>query len=92
MSAQCRAFKVGQHSKGFFWGFYGAHSVNGIRNVARDWYMRQYEEIRAVVPKERLLEFKLEQSWGTLCAFLGHDIPEGVNSPWKATGVSTFIM
>ncbi|XEV01323.1 hypothetical protein FSHL1_006610 [Fusarium sambucinum] len=61
--------------------FFGAQNVDGIRKVAKDRYIRHYEEIRAAVPKERLLEFKLEQSWEPLCEFLGHDVPEGVNFP-----------
>ncbi|KAF5649661.1 nad dependent epimerase [Fusarium sp. NRRL 52700] len=71
----------GQTLRKVLLGFYGAHSVDEIRNVAKDRYMRHYEEIRATVPKERLLEFKLDQSWGPLCAFLGHNVPEGVEFP-----------
>ncbi|KAH7002786.1 hypothetical protein EDB82DRAFT_564097 [Fusarium venenatum] len=62
-------------------GFFDAHNVDGIRKVAKERYVRHYGEIRAAVPKERLLEFRLEQSWEPLCAFLGHDEPEGVNFP-----------
>jgi hypothetical protein len=29
-----------------------------------------------VVPKDRLLDFKLEDGWAPLCAFLGKDTPD----------------
>lgn len=39
-------------------------------------YVQHCEDIRNLVPKERLLEFKVSQGWQPLCVFLGHEIPE----------------
>ncbi len=38
-------------------------------------YREIYKEAREVIPKDRLLEFKLEQGWEPLCKFLGNEIP-----------------
>ncbi|TEA15219.1 hypothetical protein C8034_v002372 [Colletotrichum sidae] len=63
-------------------GFYGARGVDEMRAAARDRYRRHYAEVRAaVVPGERLLEFKLEDGWGPLCEFLGRDVPRDVPFP-----------
>jgi hypothetical protein len=35
------------------------------------------EEVRRVVPPERLLVFDVKQGWGPLCAFLGVPVPDG---------------
>ena len=37
--------------------------------------------ILAKVPKDRLLEFHPRDGWEPLCAFLGHDVPEGTEFP-----------
>ena len=34
------------------------------------------EEVRAAVPADRLLVFKVSEGWGPLCAFLGVDKPD----------------
>ena len=38
--------------------------------------MAMYEEARQMVPKDRLLEFQLQQGWGPLCEFLGKEVPD----------------
>ncbi len=35
------------------------------------------EEVKRVIPPERLLVFDVKQGWGPLCAFLGVAVPEG---------------
>jgi hypothetical protein len=35
------------------------------------------EEVKRVVPAERLLVYEVTQGWGPLCAFLGVPVPEG---------------
>jgi hypothetical protein len=57
-------------------GFYEANNVSEIRKNAKDRFRRHYAEIRAKVPKERLLEYKIEQEWEPLCEFLGKEIPD----------------
>ncbi|KAJ4397509.1 hypothetical protein N0V93_001740 [Gnomoniopsis smithogilvyi] len=57
-------------------GFFEARDVHELRVKARDRYRRHYADIRAAVPPERLLDFKLEEGWGPLCAFLGKEIPD----------------
>lgn len=42
------------------------------------WKFRLHNDrVRAVVPKERLLEFRVDQGWAPLCEFLGVDVPDG---------------
>lgn len=39
------------------------------------------DEVRRVVPPERLLEYRVEQGWGPLCDFLGLPEPNGIPFP-----------
>ncbi|EUC33584.1 hypothetical protein COCCADRAFT_95630 [Bipolaris zeicola 26-R-13] len=57
-------------------GFYGVRNVHEMRRVAKDRYKQHYAEIRAAVPKERLLEFRLEDGWEPLCEFLDKEVPK----------------
>jgi hypothetical protein len=43
----------------------------------REGYVAHYERMRALVPKERLLEWHPSDGWGPLCEFLGKEVPEG---------------
>ncbi|EUC49787.1 hypothetical protein COCMIDRAFT_32804 [Bipolaris oryzae ATCC 44560] len=63
-------------------GYYGVRNVHDMRRVAKDRYKQHYAEIRAAVPKERLLEFRLEDGWEPLCEFLDKDVP-GAPFPTK---------
>ena len=40
-------------------------------------YVAHYERMRALVPKERLLEWHPREGWEPLCEFLGRDVPRG---------------
>lgn len=57
-------------------GFFEARDVNELRVKAKDRYLRHYDEIRAAVPPERLLNFDLREGWEPLCAFLGKPVPD----------------
>jgi len=40
-------------------------------------YKQMHQEVRDLVPKEKLLEYKLGDGWEPLCKFLNKDIPDG---------------
>lgn len=40
-------------------------------------YQEHYDMVRALVPPERLLEYRGEQGWQPLCRFLGREQPQG---------------
>ncbi|KAF7307273.1 hypothetical protein MIND_00521100 [Mycena indigotica] len=46
--------------------------------LAKKRYLEYYDEVRALVPKERLLEYRVGESggWDRLCAFLDKEKPE----------------
>lgn len=52
------------------------------RNSSTDAYTRHNEYVRKLVPKDRLLEFRPEQGWKSLCDFLCVPIP---NQPYPHT-------
>ncbi|KAG9235549.1 hypothetical protein BJ875DRAFT_440225 [Amylocarpus encephaloides] len=54
----------------YFFGPLGATESN-----AKTKYTEYHSMIRRLVPKERRLEYKVEEGWGPLCAFLGVDVP-----------------
>ncbi|KAJ6556370.1 P-loop containing nucleoside triphosphate hydrolase protein [Mycena capillaripes] len=39
-------------------------------------FVEHYDNVRKIVPKDRLLEYEVRQGWGPLCAFLGNDVPD----------------
>jgi hypothetical protein len=47
----------------------------GVRTTR--YYELHNEEMRRIVPRERLLEFKAADGWGPLCEFLGKERPVG---------------
>ncbi|KAH8687909.1 NAD dependent epimerase/dehydratase [Tricladium varicosporioides] len=47
------------------------------RGALRQGFKDHYEHVRAIVPKENLLEFRSQDGWGPLCEFLGKEVPEG---------------
>ena len=43
--------------------------------------LEHYNMVRGLVPKERLLEWTVEDEWEPLCKFLGKPVPEGEPFP-----------
>jgi hypothetical protein len=54
----------------------GTTTIPETKAKAREAYLQHYAEIRAAVPKERLLDYRLGSGWAPLCEFLGKDIPK----------------
>ncbi|KAL9111881.1 MAG: hypothetical protein Q9227_003731 [Pyrenula ochraceoflavens] len=42
---------------------------------AMEWYERYVEEVKSVVPRERLLVMNVKEGWDPLCRFLGKEKP-----------------
>ena len=61
-------------------GFFRAGSKQELQQNAKVVYREHYAHVRAITPKERLLNFQLKEGWGPLCEFLGKDVP-GVPFP-----------
>jgi hypothetical protein len=51
------------------------------RSYAIEVFRRHNEEVKRVVPKDRLLVYEVSEGWGPLCAFLGVPVPEGQSFP-----------
>ncbi|CAL8584280.1 hypothetical protein XPA_009884 [Xanthoria parietina] len=43
----------------------------------REAFLKHYDHVRKVVPKDRLLEYELGSGWESLCGFLGKEVPKG---------------
>ncbi|KAF2490124.1 hypothetical protein BU16DRAFT_575558 [Lophium mytilinum] len=50
---------------------------HGVHVRTTDFYLKHNDEIREIVPKERLLEFQAADGWAPLCNFLGKEKPAG---------------
>lgn len=50
--------------------------VLGRYKDQRQFFLDHYNHVRAVVLKERLLEFDAPMGWAPLCEFLGRDVPD----------------
>lgn len=46
------------------------------RRKLKQGFIDHNERVRSLVPKERLLEFRVEQGWKPLCKFLGKEVPD----------------
>jgi hypothetical protein len=62
-------------------GMFGPKGVMSDDEDMKRAYRAMHEEVRQLVPAERRLEFRLEDGWDGLCAFLGKDVPQGVKFP-----------
>ena len=50
-------------------------SIPAAKARSREEYQKYYALIRSLAPRDRLLEFKLDQGWEPLCKFLGKPVP-----------------
>jgi hypothetical protein len=50
--------------------------INNFEKL-KEGYVKHNERMRAIVPKERLLEWHPRDGWQPLCEFLGKEVPEG---------------
>lgn len=57
-------------------GWFKAESQQQLEENARQTYREHYDNVRKWTPKERLLDFQLEDGWEPLCEFLGVDVPD----------------
>jgi hypothetical protein len=44
-------------------------------------FQEHYDHVRSLVPKERLLEYRIGEGWEPLCEFLGEDVPDNEEFP-----------
>jgi hypothetical protein len=58
---------------------------NHEADKTKEPFERHYANVRALVPKDNLLEFGPKFEWGPLCEFLGHDVPD-TPYPWINEG------
>ncbi len=49
----------------------------GFEKNGKQVFREHYAQIRSLVPKERLLEFRVEEGWEPLCRFLEKPVPQG---------------
>ncbi|KAG9187565.1 hypothetical protein G6011_05436 [Alternaria panax] len=56
--------------------FYDVRNAKDMPRVVKDRHRQHHAEVRAAVPAERLLEFRLEDGWKSLCELLGKETPE----------------
>ncbi|KAH8172995.1 hypothetical protein LIA77_07250 [Sarocladium implicatum] len=58
-------------------GFFGVKHISEITTeLAREKYDDFFADVRALVPTERRLEYKLGDGWEPLCKFLGKPVPD----------------
>ncbi|KAJ7275968.1 P-loop containing nucleoside triphosphate hydrolase protein [Mycena rebaudengoi] len=49
---------------------------HATEQIAKARFIAHYEEVRSLVPQERLLEFNVKDGWVPLATFLSKDVPE----------------
>jgi hypothetical protein len=71
-----RIIEVGVVSFGYAFGQAKTPKIAGLEKRAKQGYREHYAIVRDLVPKERLLEYKLGSGWEPLCEFLGKPVPD----------------
>jgi hypothetical protein len=61
--------------------FFDTFFLADFPNRGKEVFTRHYEEVRSLVPKDRLLEFRVQEGWEPLCEFLGERVPFGEKFP-----------
>lgn len=61
--------------------FFDTFFEGDFPNRGKDVFKRHYAEVRSLVPKENLLEYRITDGWGPLCEFLGEPVPKAVSFP-----------
>lgn len=61
--------------------FFDTFFEGDFPNRGKEVFNRHYQQVRELVPKERLLEYKITDGWGPLCEFLGEKPPYGQAFP-----------
>jgi hypothetical protein len=69
-------FRAGQAMRKLIFGFFNATTKAEVEAHGRQTYDKFFHDIRATVPPDQLLEYKLADGWGPLCEFLGKDVPD----------------
>ena len=57
-------------------GFSRTDNKKELLDTAKTLYREHYEHVRRICPKDRLLNFRLEDGWGPLCEFLDKERPD----------------
>lgn len=61
--------------------FFDTFFEGDFPNRGKDVFKRHYAEIRELVPKDNLLEYRVQDGWEPLCNFLGDAVPKGCSFP-----------
>ncbi|KAJ7020289.1 P-loop containing nucleoside triphosphate hydrolase protein, partial [Mycena alexandri] len=56
--------------------FLGPGVPDAQEEPSKERFMAHYDNVRRLVPRERLLEYEVGEGWETLCAFLGETVPD----------------
>ena len=56
--------------------FYTMSDFSSPNTPARKAFKDHYDLVRRTVPKERLLEYRVQEGWAPLCEFLGVEVPD----------------
>lgn len=51
-------------------------TLAGAKAKSREVYQEHYALVRSLVPKDRILEYRMGDGWGPLCEFLGKPVPD----------------
>ncbi|KAK5626654.1 hypothetical protein RRF57_002369 [Xylaria bambusicola] len=61
--------------------FFDTFFEGDFPNRGKDIFTKHYEEVKKLVPSERLLEYRVQEGWEPLCKFLDCPVPKDVPFP-----------
>lgn len=59
-----------------FYKMWRIFSRGDFAKHGKEAFEEHYRHVREIVPKERLLEYRVQEGWEPLCRFLGTEVPE----------------
>lgn len=61
--------------------FFDTFFEGSFETTGKEVFKSHYEEVRSLVPKDNLLEFRVTDGWEPLCKFLGERVPKDSKFP-----------
>ena len=70
------AGKLYKYGRAVWLAMFKEEAADLTKDKAKARFVAYYDEVRRIVPRERLLEYRVGDGWEPLCKFLGKPIPE----------------
>lgn len=64
-----------RHTRPAFLRIFDDFFEGKFETMGKDIYLRHYDTVRSLIPKENLLEYRVQEGWEPICKFLDISVP-----------------